>query len=393
MERLTFYTHATDLTYLTTQLASHSSGPLSQTGPLEWLAGPPEAPTLRLHGRQRTQPDYQLREVTDDFTQNLAGMYGFVQLLPMASADQQTRLLTKITTLNTELTVTAEPAFPAGFGAWLAPVLAHYEALVFSESNSLYNAAGQAFYDPLGLLLTDAQGAGDAAAELPVSIESHYYDEPDPLPDQLARKARSEAALQAHGIPFAASLPPVASETTVPLRPQDAVVDRTLALAYVALKGEGLEADSLEGFDKAYGARAYLSPAEQAFAENPAPDEQARMNATWRYEALHALLWALGFVPELDAPDHLCDPGADIGLLAPLSEEDFRQQSRLRPAAEILDAADLTYRYAWACVDARLHQQPAPAGLEGGVAHERLYALNWLITRFDEDWDDVSTDT
>jgi hypothetical protein len=392
MERLTLYTHATDLDYLGAQLAEHY-GPVAQTGPLEWLAGPPAAPTLRVHGRQRTQPDYQLRAVTDDFTQNLAGMYGFVQKLPMASSDQQTRLLTKITTINTELTISAEPAFPAGFGAWLALVLAHYEALVFSEPNSLYTAAGQAFYDPAGRLLTDTLGAGNAAAQLAVTIESRYYDEPDPLPDQLARKVRSEAALQARGIPFAASLPPVASDTTVQLRSQDEVVDRALALAYVALKGEGLEADSLAGFDETYGARDHLSPAEREFADNPTPDQQALVNATWRYEALHALLWALGFVSELDYPNHPCDPGADMELLAPLSEAEFRQQARLQPAAEILDAADLTYRYAWACVDARLHQRPAPAGLESGVVHERLYTLNWLTTRFDEDWDEVSTDT
>lgn len=392
MERLTLYSHATDLEYLRTQLAAHY-GPLTQAGPLDWLAGPPAAPTLRVHGRQRTQPDYQLRAITDDLTQNLAGMYGFVQQLPMASPDQQTRLLTKITTLNTELTISAEPVFLAGFSTWLAPVLAHYEALVFSEPNSLYTAAGQAFYDPAGRLLTDTRGAGDAAAELPVSIESRYYDAPDPLPDQLARKARSEVALQARGIPCAAGLPPVASDTTVQLRPLAAVVDRTLALAYVALKGEGLEADSLASFDDAYGARAHLSPLEQAFADNPTPDRQALVNATWRYEALHTLLWALGFVPELDYPDHPCDPGADVGLLAPLSETEFRAQARLRAAPDILDAADLTYRYAWACVDARLHQRPAPAGLEGGVVHERLYALNWLTARFDEDWDDVSTDT
>lgn len=392
MERLTLYTHATDLDYLHTQLAEHY-GPITQTGPLDWLAGSLAAPTLRLHGRQRTQPGYQLREITDDFTQNLAGMYGFVQKLPMASPDQQTRLLTKITTLNTELTISAESAFPAGFGSWLAPVLAHYEALVFSEPNSLYTATGQAFYDPAGRLLTDTRGAGDAGAQLPVNIESHYYDEPDPLPDQLARKARSEASLRAQGIPFAGSLPPVASDTTVQLRSQDAVVDRTLALAYVALKGEGLEADSLAGFDQAYGARAHLSPSEQAFAADPAPHQQALVNATWRYEALHTLLWALGLVPELDYPDHPCDPGADIGLLAPLSETEFRQRAQLRAAPEILDAADLTYRYTWACVDARLHQCPAPASLESGVVHERLYALNWLTTRFDEDWDDVSTDT
>jgi len=393
MERLTFYTHATDLDYLTEQLAAHY-GPVSQSEPLEWLAGPPAAPTLHLHGRQRTRPDYQLREITDDFTQNLAGMYGFVQKLPMSDADRQSWLLAKIITLNTELTVTAEAGFPAGFGAWLAPVLAHYEALVFSGPNSLYAASvGQGFYDPAGRLLTDTSGAGDAAAHLPVSIESRYYDELAPLPDQLARKARSEAALQARSIPFAASLPPVVSDTIVQLRTQNAVVDRALALAYVALTGEGIPADSLAGFERAYAARRHLSPAEQAFVDDSAPAQQARVNATWRYEALHTLLWALGYLPELSYPDQPCDPGADTGLLAPLSEAEFRQRARLRPAPEILDAADLTYRYAWACVDARLQQRPAPAGLEGGVVHERLYALNWLTSRFGEEWDEVSTDT
>jgi hypothetical protein len=393
MERLTLYTHATDLDYLAAQLATHY-GPVSQPEPLVWLAGPPATPTLRLSGRQRTQPDYQLREVTDELTQNLTGMYGFVQQLPMPDADRQNRLLTKITTLNTEITITADAGFPTGFREWLAPVLAHYEALVFAEPNSLYTAsAGQGFYDPAGQLLTDTSGAGDAAAHLPVSIESKYYDAPNPLPDQLARKAQSEQALQARGIPFAASLPPVASDTAVQLREQDAVVDRALALAYVALKGEGVEADSLAGFEQAYGARRHLSPAEQTFVDNPAPDQQARVNATWRYEALHALLWALGYLPELTYPDHLCDPGHDTGLLAPLSETEFRQRARLRPAPEILDAADLTYRYAWACVDARLNGQPAPAGLESGVVHERLHTLNWLTARFDEEWDEVSTDT
>ena len=395
MESLTLYTHATDLGYLLAQLAHF--GPVSQpegAAPLQWLVGPPAAPVLRLSGRQRTRPDYQLREITDDLTRNLAGMYGFVQGLPMADEARQSRLLTKLTTLNTELTITADQALPAGFGAWLAPVLAHYEVLVFSNRNSLYiNALNQGFYDPAGRLLTDASGAGDPAADMPVSIESKYYDEPAALPDQLARKARSEASLQARGIPFAAGLPPVASATTVQLRPRDAVVDRALALCYLGLKSEGLAADDLADFAATYQILPKLSPTETAYNETFTPTQQQHINANWRYEGLHLLLWALGYVPELSYPDAPCDVAADVGLLAPLSEAAFRQQARLRPAADLLDAADLTYRYAWACVDARLHQQPAPASLDSSVVQERQYALNWLISRFGQEWDDVATDT
>ncbi|WP_262898456.1 DUF4272 domain-containing protein [Hymenobacter negativus] len=66
------------------------------------------------------------------------------------------------------------------------------------------------------------------------------------------------------------------------------------------------------------------------------------------------------------------------------SKAEFRQRARLRPAPEIRYAANLTYRYAWACVDARLKGQPAPVGLESAVVYERFYALNWLTARFDE---------
>ena len=65
----------------------------------------------------------------------------------------------------------------------------------------------------------------------------------------------------------------------------------------------------------------------------------------------------------------------------------------MRPLSDILDQADLIYRYHWAVVDARINGQDAPAGLNSGVVLERHYALNWLIGYFDQAWDDISTDT
>ena len=67
-------------------------------------------------------------------------------------------------------------------------------------------------------------------------------------------------------------------------------------------------------------------------------------------------------------------------------------QVKLRDIEELLDEADLIYRYDWACVDARLKHQQAPAGLNASVVLERHGALNWLIQR-DGDWDhpDVNT--
>ena len=61
--------------------------------------------------------------------------------------------------------------------------------------------------------------------------------------------------------------------------------------------------------------------------------------------------------------------------------------------SEVLDQADLIYRYHWAVVDANLKGKLPPGKLDGGVTMERHYALNWLIGYFDQEWDDISTDT
>ena len=87
-----------------------------------------------------------------------------------------------------------------------------------------------------------------------------------------------------------------------------------------------------------------------------------------------------GVWPEAPAPD----PWRNLVM---------RAKARLRPQAEILDAADLIYRYNWAATDARINGRSAPAGLDGSVIYERHYALNWLIGYLDLPWDDISTDT
>ena len=65
-----------------------------------------------------------------------------------------------------------------------------------------------------------------------------------------------------------------------------------------------------------------------------------------------------------------------------------------RPEKEILDEADLTLRYDWACVDARIHGQKAPTGIDGGIVIERHYAFNWIIgANNGADWDHIQPNT
>jgi Domain of unknown function (DUF4272) len=207
------------------------------------------------------------------------------------------------------------------------------------------------------------------------------------------RKARSVAILTEEGVPVLDSLPLIETEATSLRRDPEEVIQRTIALAIVAVKGEtGDHALGLSLIEQ-FGAEGYFTPAEQAFMADPAPDDATRTQFTWRYEGVHVMLWALGIYDALGRPDQITDVPLLADTLRELGPEGLRATARLRPQAELLDAADLIYRTNWAVVDARLRGEAAPAGLDAGVVYERHYALNWLIGYGGQAWDDISTDT
>jgi hypothetical protein len=213
--------------------------------------------------------------------------------------------------------------------------------------------------------------------------------------DQQARRAQSEAYCKAHGIPIYSN--PNAmftdSEAETTLRTKDQIVDRALALCFIGLKSEGLSPERLAEIDKAYGITRKLTPVERAYVTAAHPTDQQRRDANWRYESLHVLLWALGYVDALSYPDAMCDVAHDASIIHDLSASQFRQLAKLRSKKEVLDQADLILRLDWACYDARLAKKPIPGNLSTDVVLERHHSLNWLIRYENQEWDDVSTDT
>ena len=141
-----------------------------------------------------------------------------------------------------------------------------------------------------------------------------------------------------------------------------------------------------------YGIKEHFTPEERAFIEDPAPTSQMRAQFSWRYEAAWTLLWTLGYLEKLSKPIVNCDPGKAMGFLAQRGAPQFVADARLRTPAEILDQADLIYRYDWAAVDARLNGRRDPK-VNGEITVERHHALNWLVGYNDAEWDDVTTDT
>lgn len=213
--------------------------------------------------------------------------------------------------------------------------------------------------------------------------------------DQQDRRYHSENYCKAHNIPIYANPNSlfVDPEDKVTIRTQGEVVNRALALCYIGLKSEGLEQKHLDKMDKDFNIRAKLTANEKAYATAKQPTEQQKIDANWRYESLHVMLWALGFIDTLSYPDQMCNVANDVKIIHDLTDQQFRQKAKLRSKKEILDQADLILRLDWACVSARVKNQPAPSNLDKGVVFERHHSLNWLINYMKQDWDNVTTDT
>jgi uncharacterized protein DUF4272 len=244
-----------------------------------------------------------------------------------------------------------------------------------------------------GMSPDDALKAVHIEAALAVIAAGEADREAHATPEALQRRQSSESILRAEGVPLTEKpLPTLPTETEAKRRSKKEVAFRAMALLAVAVKAEGLEDSILQGFIMHYGVGKHFSPKEMEFIRNPAPSDRDRSLFDWRYEAAWTLLWALGFVDKLDRPSKICDAGLAMGMLSNCGNPaQFIKDGELRPLAEILDQADLIYRYHWAVRNARRSGTPVPEGLDPDIVEERHHTLNWLHQ--DEEWDNITTDT
>lgn len=311
---------------------------------------------------------------------HLEGFQGFVRAHATPAAAPA--LIERVRATRLVVGVVIEPGHDAISQELVGRMLGGLEPMVVLP-HGVFDADGTALIT-FGATEPKATSAPPASAPAPRD-ESHL------APEALQRRQRSIAQLRAEGVPVLETLPVIETEAEAKVRPIEEIVERAIALSFVAVRGEGLELDrTLELVDEW---SAQLTPAEEAFLALEHPTDHQRVQFVWRYEALGVLFWALELDFELGRPDHIVDAGEVIGLLRSMGPSAFRSWSRRRAVGELLDAADLIYRYHWAVVDARLRFEPPPADLDRGVVYERHYALNWLLGYLDQSWDDVSTDT
>jgi len=350
--------------------------------------------SLKLNYRQRKNPSYTLDKVECGLTQNLDGMVNYIQTFPADNEAIKNKLLHKVKAVNSEIAFLATPEITHEFETFLRELVLELDAYIFAQPNKLFTKSrGQYFADKHLNLIIDNTGACEIQ-ELEVNVDAKYLDPPAEsyTKEQIERKEKSESFLEQHGIKTNKNLPCTIDVTTIKIRTNKELIDRAYALLVIAAKGEGVEQEHLIKTVEAKQIDGF-SPYETFIYDTATLSDQERAYATWRYESLYVVLWALGITEELKYPDEICDVSAIVSAIFQPSREDFEKMVKLKSPFEILDELDKTYRMNWACVDARISGNEVAGGINSSVVYERHYALNWLTNHQNQDWDAVQTNT
>ena len=354
--------------------------------------------TLKINYRQRANPSHELKAVECGLTQNLAGMVKYIQSIPAQNQETQKVLLAKVCSMNCEMPFMAEPNMNAGFESVLKAISIEMDALVFAQPNSIFSFsnASNFFLNKNLELILDTNGTSAinyAPTDVIVDAKYHDADQTKVTQEQTDRKIRSNNFLTEHGVKVSKTLPCTESSENVMLRSLPEVIDRAYALLMISVLGEGgVEKERLDATiaDKKITS---FSPREKEVYAMEALDDNTRAYATWRYESLNVLLWALGKIETLVYPSEICNVAEVVGGMLKPSREEFTNTAQLKSKEEILDELDKTYRMNWACVDARIKGEVPTGNINPSILYERHYALNWLTRYLNQNWDNVSTDT
>ncbi len=215
------------------------------------------------------------------------------------------------------------------------------------------------------------------------------------------RKLRNFELLKSENIPYLSELPLLDSTVDAHYRSVDEVARRAIALCIsanfaidVANTENKKELKTSKKFftkllDK-YKAKNYLSNREKELFDSM--DKDLAIQISWQLEGLVVLFWALKLIDELSYPKELINPSSMSSILSDSKNYvDFINKCELRPMGEILDFADLTYRYDWYCEDARRNGVDIDEKINAEIVLERNHAFTWLIQ--DLAWDDINIDT
>ncbi|MDM5250757.1 DUF4272 domain-containing protein [Lysinibacillus sp. G4S2] len=333
-----------------------------------------------------TNPDY--------FANNIPGMMGYYDNIPFEDNNLKELVLTQISVLNTVIAIESEKEINEEQIQLFTNLLSSIGGIGFLPNGTLLDDEGAVIVYPDG-----QSGPSDFR---PHACTRKVTGQEVSSEEGEQRKNKTIAYLKEKAIPYTASLPQLPTIEACQFKNQEDIARRAVALLIViqfacdVAQGGNVEEsrDFFINMLRTYKVEDFLTSNERDFLQASEPDVQEAINISWQYEAYWTLIWALGFVEELDFPDEVCDCEHAIQVVSNCETfEQFYLQTAMRSQEEILDEADKIYRYHWACVDSRIQEQTAPANMNESIVMERRRGLFWMIGHRNEEWDTISMDT
>ncbi len=217
-------------------------------------------------------------------------------------------------------------------------------------------------------------------------------------------KQKSIEQLQEEGIRYIEHLPALFDVEEVQMRTTEEIAKRFIAAILVTTmcfeiqngtKDENME--WLENMFKKFSIQTDDLTEKEKNILYGEPTGQDLVNGTWKYEAEWILFWALGFSDEIGFPDSIAPTNSMIQFLASCKNlQEVIWKAKIRNKEEILQMADLFYRYHWVVTDYRVNGQEIGRDMNTGVVMERRAGLWWLIFSHDKeisDWDNPDYST
>jgi len=213
------------------------------------------------------------------------------------------------------------------------------------------------------------------------------------------RKMRSINILEAQGIPYIDELPVIKSSYEITGKTLDDIAKRAIVLCIccnfasdlVSNKKKKYIKESKKFFTKlldSFNVKDVMTKDEKLLFDKM--DKKLAVQIAWQFEGYVILLWTLGLIDEILFPDELIEPDSVTAIVSACdSYREFVEKCQLRSVHEVLDLADLTYRYNWYCVESKINDEEPVMNPE--IVMERHRALNWLLTN--EKWDKVEINT
>lgn len=143
--------------------------------------------------------------------------------------------------------------------------------------------------------------------------------------------------------------------------------------------------DYLNELRNKFGIDQFLSFHETNYLKLKEISNAHRIKFVWGIECCSILLWALGFINELNDFTSICDTKT-VTVDSFESLDDMINKSKLRSIEELFEYRDLAMRYyaaSYGCKDSKI---------DNAVSYHRYKTLNWLLTTlYGEEWDNIDT--